>query len=122
MSLTQQPINANGNQNTAAQGTPPQAGSVYHRELVRVGATRQRARAQASEASRQLRVIVRQAHSAGLPKIEITRLAQISRPALDTMLGERTPEQKEAAALRHVRDLHRATSRVLDDVYRTVRW
>jgi hypothetical protein len=56
-------------------------------ELVSVGKERQEARAQALDASTRIRVLAQEALGAGIGKSEIARLAQISRQALDTMLG-----------------------------------
>jgi hypothetical protein len=58
------------------------------RDLRRIGAKRQRARQQATEAGVELQSLIRKAFAAGIPKVEICRLAQISRPALDTMLKD----------------------------------
>lgn len=54
--------------------------------LVRHGKARTRARAKAKQESDALRVLIPQALDAGLSKSEIARLAEITRPALDTML------------------------------------
>lgn len=57
-------------------------------ELERAGAERQAARARTAELSGQIAQLARQAVAAGVGKSEIARLAQISRPALDTMLDD----------------------------------
>lgn len=55
-------------------------------ELERVGAERQRARAETLAATARIAELAREAFAAGILKIEIARLAQISRPTLDAML------------------------------------
>jgi hypothetical protein len=61
-------------------------------ELMRVGAARRRAREQALQASARIAELAREALEAGIPKIEVARLAQVSRPALDAMLGKAEQE------------------------------
>lgn len=55
-------------------------------ELARHGRARIRAREKAKAESDAIRTLIPQALDAGLSKSEIARLAQITRPALDTML------------------------------------
>jgi hypothetical protein len=59
------------------------------RALTIHGKARATAKAKAAKESEAIRALVPQAVAAGIPKSEIARLAQISRPALDTMLRER---------------------------------
>ena len=56
--------------------------------LAEQGERRTNARADAADASEQITALARQAHADGIPKVEIARLAQISRPALDAMLKD----------------------------------
>jgi hypothetical protein len=55
-------------------------------ELARHGRARTRAREKAQTESAAIKALVPRALEAGLSKSEIARLAQITRPALDTML------------------------------------
>jgi hypothetical protein len=55
-------------------------------ELKRVGAQRQRARTDAADSTARIADLAMRAHTAGIPKAEIARLARISRPTLDAML------------------------------------
>jgi DNA-binding transcriptional regulator LsrR (DeoR family) len=61
------------------------------RELEHAGIRRQMAREQARESSARIAELIPIALEAGLSKSEIARLAQISRPALDTMLRDQEP-------------------------------
>lgn len=54
--------------------------------LVRHGTARTRARRKAKTESDAIRILALHAIEAGISKSEIARLAQITRPALDTML------------------------------------
>jgi hypothetical protein len=58
-------------------------------ELRAVGERRTAARETLRETSEKIPDIARRAHDAGMRKIEIARLAGISRPALDAMLEGR---------------------------------
>lgn len=52
------------------------------------GKRRTAARRKAKQESEAIRELARQAVAAGISKSEVARLAQITRPALDTMLRE----------------------------------
>jgi hypothetical protein len=58
-------------------------------QLEGLGQRREAARATIRETSEQIPELARRAHDAGMRKIEIARLAGISRPALDAMLDGR---------------------------------
>lgn len=60
-------------------------------ELADVGQRRAAAREALRATSEQIPALARRAHKAGVPKSEIARLANVSRPALDAMLDGRTP-------------------------------
>lgn len=57
-------------------------------ELVAIGNQRQEARERMLEASAQIAALAQEALDAGLTKSEISRLAKVSRPALDVMLKQ----------------------------------
>jgi DNA-binding transcriptional regulator YhcF (GntR family) len=59
------------------------------RELIAHGKRRTAARRKAKQESDALKALIPQALDAGLSKSEIARLAEITRPALDTMLRGR---------------------------------
>jgi hypothetical protein len=56
--------------------------------LIQAGAERAAARRHALELSDEIAQLAREAIAAGIPKREIARLAQVSRPALDAMLED----------------------------------
>jgi hypothetical protein len=57
-------------------------------ELRRHGKARARARANAAAHSQAIAELAPKALAAGLTKVEVCKLAQITRPALDTMLRD----------------------------------
>lgn len=57
--------------------------------LARHGSARTKAREKTKAESDAIKALIPQALEAGMSKSEIARLAQITRPALDTMLSER---------------------------------
>jgi hypothetical protein len=116
MTLTAGPVQTNSHQDTDGRDGRDFPGMLAH-----IGAQRQKARAASRHRSSLLAEMASEAHAAGVSKAEISRLAQISRPALDTMLHGRTPESEDARALKHARDLHRAAARLLGDVYHATR-
>lgn len=64
-------------------------------DLRKHGQARIRARAKASIESDHIRDLIPKALEVGMTKSEIARLAQITRPALDTMLAEATEIEAE---------------------------